>query len=118
MVEETVGPGGGGPLHVHHDADELIYVVEGAFRFRLGERLTSGGAGTLAFVPKGLPHNWQNIGPGHGRIFVVLAPAGFERCLEEISGMPLSQRDLATLKRVYQKYGADVLGPRLPPVEP
>lgn len=117
VIEETVGPGGGGPLHVHHDADELIYVLEGEFRFRLGDRLISGAAGTLTFIPKGLAHNWQNIRPSHGRIFVVLAPAGFEKCLEEISGMPLSQRDLATLKRVYQKHGADVLGPRLPPIE-
>ena len=39
VVEETVGPGGGGPLHVHRDADELIYVLEGEFRFRLGDRL-------------------------------------------------------------------------------
>lgn len=66
-------------------------------------------AGTLTFVRKGLAHNWQNIGRTHGRIVIVLAPAGFEKRLEEISEMPLSQRDLATLKRVYQKHGADVL---------
>jgi quercetin dioxygenase-like cupin family protein len=117
VIEETVGPGGGGPLHVHRDSDELIYVLEGEFRFRIGERLTNGTAGTLAFVPKGAPHNWQNIGPRPGRMLFVLQPAGFEKCLEAISRIPVAQRDLATLKLVYQRHGADMLGPRFPPIE-
>ena len=113
VLEETVGPGGGGPLHVHHHSNELIYVLEGEFRFRLGERLTSGTAGTLAFIPKGVAHNWQNIGHRPGRMLFVLEPAGFEKCLEAVSRIAVPQRDLATLKLVYQKHDADVLGPRL-----
>lgn len=116
VLEETIGPGGGGPLHVHHQSDELIYVLEGEFRFRLGARLSRGAAGTLVFVPKGVPHHWQNIGPGQGRMLFVLQPAGFEKCLEDISRIPVAQRDLATLKLAYQKHDADVLGPRLPPL--
>lgn len=117
VLEETIGPGGGGPLHVHHHSDELIYVLEGEFRFRLGERLSRGTAGTLVFVPKGVPHHWQNIGHRPGRMLFVLQPAGFEKCLEDVSRIPVAQRDLATLKLAYQKHGADVLGPRLPPAE-
>jgi quercetin dioxygenase-like cupin family protein len=117
VLEETVGPGGGGPLHVHRDSDELIYVLEGEFRFRIGEQLTRGTAGTLAFVPKGVAHNWQNIARRPGRMLFILQPAGFEKCLEEISGIPVSQRDLPTLRLAYQRYGADVLGPRLPPID-
>jgi hypothetical protein len=37
VLEETIGPGGGGPLHVYRDSDELIYVLEGEFRFRIGD---------------------------------------------------------------------------------
>ncbi len=117
VLEETVGPGGGGPLHVHRDSDELIYVLEGEFRFRIGERLTSGTAGSLAFVPKGVAHNWQNLARRPGRMLFILQPAGFEKCLEEVSRIPVAQRDLATLKLAYQRHGADVLGPRLPPIE-
>ncbi len=39
---------------MHRDSDELIYVLEGEFRFRIGEQLTRGTAGALAFVPKGV----------------------------------------------------------------
>ena len=53
MIRITV-PGGwdGPPLH-HHDFDETFYVLEGELTFQLGERVSTAGAGEIAFAPRG-----------------------------------------------------------------
>ena len=62
VIEGTAAPGEGPPLHVHRDQDETIYVLQGRYRVRLGERDVDAPAGAFVFIPRGTPHTWQNIG--------------------------------------------------------
>jgi mannose-6-phosphate isomerase-like protein (cupin superfamily) len=64
--ELTIESGQGPGLHVHHREHELWYVLEGEFRFRLGDDLVHLPTGGLAFGPSGTPHTFQNIGAGTG----------------------------------------------------
>jgi quercetin dioxygenase-like cupin family protein len=74
-LESVVAPGEGPPLHVHPHHDELLYALEGSLRFRLGTEVSDAPAGTFVFVPRGLPHTWQNAGETPARLFVAFAPA-------------------------------------------
>src|SRR5690242_20993936 len=47
VFEETVPPGTKSTLHLHHDSDELAYVLEGEITFLIGDEVTVGGAGTV-----------------------------------------------------------------------
>jgi mannose-6-phosphate isomerase-like protein (cupin superfamily) len=76
--ELVMEPGEGPGVHVHGRDHELWYVIEGEFRFLLGDALVHQPAGGLAFGPRGTPHTFQNIGAGTGRLLVITSPSGLE----------------------------------------
>ena len=71
-------PGEGPGVHVHSREHELWYVLDGEFRFLLGDTLIDLPAGGLAFGPRGTPHTFQNVGTTAGRLLVITGPAGLE----------------------------------------
>jgi quercetin dioxygenase-like cupin family protein len=77
VFEATNPPGQGPPFHVHDALDEVIYVLDGALRVRLGDQVEEASAGAFVFVPRGTPHTWEGRGDSV-RFLVVLAPAGLE----------------------------------------
>src|SRR5579862_8542079 len=60
MFEETVPAGTKSTRHLHHDSDEVVWVLEGEFGFMIGETVSQGGPGTCAFLPRNVPHAWKN----------------------------------------------------------
>jgi len=55
---------GAGPrLHVH-PYDETFVVVAGRARFVVGGTTIEAGAGEIVFGPAGVPHKFENLGPG------------------------------------------------------
>ena len=55
---------GAGPrLHVH-PYDETFVVIFGRARFFVGEIVIDVSAGEVAFGPAGVPHRFENVGPG------------------------------------------------------
>jgi quercetin dioxygenase-like cupin family protein len=51
---------------VHANEDEVVYVLEGTLRFKLVDDLRPAPAGAFVYIPRGVPHTWQNVaGPAH-----------------------------------------------------
>lgn len=57
--EVGVGP----RLHVH-PYDETFIVVMGRARFTVGDTVIEASAGEVVLGPAGLPHKFENLGPG------------------------------------------------------
>ena len=73
------------PPHVHHDRDELFYVLEGEHVFTVGAIRYEAAPGDLVFGPRGVPHAQQRVVPRVGRILTLFAPAGFEGFFRELA---------------------------------
>lgn len=56
-------PGEGPHLHVH-PYDETFIITEGRARFFVGDQVIDVAAGEVVIGPKGLPHRFENLGPG------------------------------------------------------
>ncbi|MEZ5934646.1 MAG: cupin domain-containing protein [Alphaproteobacteria bacterium] len=56
-------PGEGPRLHVH-PYDETFVVIQGQARFFVGDRVIDAAAGEVVLGPKGVPHRFENLGPG------------------------------------------------------
>src|SRR5437879_13731263 len=63
MFEETLPAGTKSTFHLHHDSDEVAYVLSGEVTFLIGDDVTAGGTGTCAFMLRGVPHAWKSTGP-------------------------------------------------------
>jgi quercetin dioxygenase-like cupin family protein len=113
VLESQVPPGQGPPLHIHQHEDEWLYVLEGEMRFRIGDEVVAAPEGSFAFIPRGTPHTWQNIG-GEPAIFLgVIAPAGLERFFERFAELPEEAANLDSFRALGQEAGMTVVGPPL-----
>lgn len=55
---------GEGPLMHIHPYDEVFVVLEGHARFHVGDQIFDATAGDVLLGPAGLPHRFENVGPG------------------------------------------------------
>lgn len=111
--ELVIEPGEGPGEHVHSREHELWYVLDGEFRFLLGDALVHQSTGGLAFGPRGTPHTFQNVGPTTGRLLVITAPTGLEGFFLEYDSRASGPYDAPALAAAAQVGGLDFTGPPL-----
>lgn len=95
VLEGTTAPGFAPPPHIHHDADELFYVLGGTFRFLLGEETVEAPAGAFVYVPRGTVHQPEVIGDEPGRVLIAFVPGGQERAFDEFAALAAAGGDLS-----------------------
>src|SRR6476661_7960008 len=83
LFEETAPAGTETTFHLHHDSDEVAYVLSGEVTFKIGDEVTVGGPGTCAFMPRGVPHAWKSTGTETGRALFLYTPARAGGLIEE-----------------------------------
>jgi quercetin dioxygenase-like cupin family protein len=113
--ESTAAPGEGPPFHCHVREDELVYVLEGRLRFRLEDAVDEAPSGSAVFIPRGVPHTWQNGGKTRARILAVFTPAapGMEHFFERAAELPDQTRAADAFETFAGDAGMHVLGPPL-----
>ncbi len=100
VMEVDVAPGGGPPPLHTHEAAEFFWTLRGElsyFRQEPDGEVTeiTGGPGTCAFIPGGVPHTYRNFSAEAGAYVAVLSPpAGMQAFLlqagVELGGEPRS----------------------------
>jgi quercetin dioxygenase-like cupin family protein len=82
------------PLHVHPDADETFWVIEGEIVVHVDGSERAVGPGGVASVPRGMPHAVL-VTSNTARMMTLLTPASpaMERFFREV-GEPATQRTL------------------------
>jgi len=90
IVEHPMESGRLVPPHVHHDEDELSYVIEGTFGVRVGDEVGEVGAGCYVWKPRNVPHTFWNAGPERARLIEIIQPAGFERFFAQLGEVAAS----------------------------
>ena len=93
----TVPGRGGPPVHVHHNEDEAIHVLEGEYEFWLDGQIHPVAAGQSIFLPRGVPHTFRVMGDRPGRNLTILTPGGLEdfcdKVVPELQSRGLFRRD-------------------------
>lgn len=115
LVEITVGPGYGTPLHVHHGEDEAFLMIEGEATFEVGDQVVQAGPGDFLFGPREIPHRWST--ETGARLLYLLSPGGFEALIREV-GVPAAERTVppadvlppADAADIVARYGNEILG--------
>lgn len=109
IFRQTIAPGSGPPTHLHLREDEFAYVVDGQFKFKLGDHVKAVPIGSFLFIPHKTPHGFKNVGTGPGVLLFGVTPGGFEMMFAERQGV-----DAETNKKLMEKYHMQVVGPPLP----
>jgi quercetin dioxygenase-like cupin family protein len=119
LVEIAAPAGDQSPLHLHRDADEAFYVVDGELTLWAGDRQVVLRAGESFNAPRGIAHAYRVTSDGPARWITSVSPAGFERFVRA-AGRPAARRELPVLDgppdverlaRLAAEHGIDILGP-------
>ncbi len=113
IFEQTsLSMGKGTPLHVHHYQDEIFYVMEGEYRFRVGEDTYTLTKGDSIFLPRTVPHAWTQVSP-LGKMNVIVQPAGkleeFFLSVAALDHEPSNEE----IKKIFEDNDMSVVGPPL-----
>ena len=98
----------------------MLYVLEGLLRVKLEATIEDAPAGSFVFIPRGIPHTWQNAGEGPARILILFTPAagGMEQFFERSARLDDDAGVADAFKRFAGDAGMEVLGPPLAQSDP
>jgi quercetin dioxygenase-like cupin family protein len=109
LFEETLPPGTTSLHHLHHDSDEVAWVISGEITFKIGDEVTVGGPGTCAFMPRDVPHAWKNTGTEPARALFLYTPAAAGGLIEELAeNRPMNDDERTAF---YARHRWEVVGP-------
>ncbi|HET7488319.1 MAG TPA: cupin domain-containing protein [Acidimicrobiales bacterium] len=93
VFEDAIDAGKVTPLHLHPEADEAGYILEGEVELHLDGEVFRVGEGGFYFTPRGTPHAFRGIAP-HTRLFALQTPgAGDEFYLRASEVVPAGVAD-------------------------
>jgi rhodanese-related sulfurtransferase/uncharacterized RmlC-like cupin family protein len=106
FVEDTMPPSSTSGIHVHLEADEFFYVLEGTGRINLGVDEHEISAGDMIFVPVGTDHKISSSdGEPLHVIFVVDRPGLDEQFRLEFDGLDRTKMTIDEFNAIVEKYG-------------
>src|SRR5689334_10947588 len=112
MFEETLPPGTKSLFHLHHDSDEVAWVLAGEITVLIGDQISVAGPGTCAFFPRGVQHAWKNSGSETGRVLFLYTPAAAGAYLESrLRRPPATSLGDAERKAELERYRWEEVGP-------
>src|SRR5215203_85262 len=113
VFEQTVlAKGAGVPLHFHPEQDEMFFVLDGTYRFKMDDELFDLQTGDSIFLPRKIPHAWM-LTSEKGTAHVLVQPAGqlenFFVKLQAIDHVPTPEE----VAKISAESGMTVVGPPL-----
>ena len=113
LLEFTVA-GNGPPMHVHHDAEEAFYVLDGEITIRIGADSIQAIAGSFVLIPRETPHTFDNAGERPSRMLTIFSPPGFEQFFPQVAALTEpagSPEFLAAVESIRHSLNGDVVSP-------
>ena len=103
--------GPGPPLHVHHDAAEAFYVLEGEYAMLVEEREIACPAGSFVFIPAGIRHTFS-VSATPSRKLNFYFPAAMVGYFDDLASA-IARGDVGerALDEIARKHSMKVVGP-------
>jgi len=111
LLEAAEPPNFGPPLHVHTNAAEAFYVLQGEYRIFLSEQEYVCQAGSFIFIPAGIRHGFR-VGAVPSRKLNLYTPAAMVGYFDELSAaIKGGEADADRLDQIARRHGMQVIGP-------
>lgn len=103
---------GGPPLHIHPNQDEIFFIVQGEYIFKVGDDTYQLNAGDTIFLPRNIPHAFAQL-TETGKMFFLFQPSGkmddFFRVLGSLNSAPSPEQGA----KIFSDHDMKIVGPPL-----
>jgi mannose-6-phosphate isomerase-like protein (cupin superfamily) len=111
VLEADEPPGFGPPIHVHHNAAEAFYVLEGEYIMYLEDREVVCPAGSFIYIPQGIRHGFK-VGNVPSRKLNFYFPAAMIGYFDDLAAALRGENvDEDQLAAIAQTYSMEIVGP-------
>jgi mannose-6-phosphate isomerase-like protein (cupin superfamily) len=111
LLEATEPPDFGPPMHIHHNAAEAFYVLEGEYIIFIEDQETRCPAGSFIYIPLGVKHGFR-VGSAASRKLNLYAPAVMVGYFDELAAaIADGVADDERLGAIAANNGVEVVGP-------
>jgi hypothetical protein len=111
LLEADEPPGFGPPLHIHNDAAEAFYVLEGEYVMFLNDREVRCPAGSFIFIPAGIRHGFR-VGAVPSRKLNFYFPAAMIGYFDDLSdAIRRADVDESLLAEIARRHSMEIVGP-------
>lgn len=112
LLEATEPPNFGPPLHIHRDAAEAFYVIEGEYSIFIDGEESRCPAGSFVYIPAGVAHGFR-VGNTPSKKLNLYVPQAMVGYFDDLSAAIASGAadDDEHLAAIARRYGMEVLGP-------
>lgn len=107
-------PKGGPPLHIHYNQDEMFYILEGEYKFQVGDDKHSMKPGDTIFLPRNVPHAFVQL-TENGKVLVTYQPAGKMEDFFKVTDAWILPPTKEEIENVFEDHEMKVVGPPLKP---
>ncbi|HET8851837.1 MAG TPA: cupin domain-containing protein [Ktedonobacteraceae bacterium] len=114
-------PTTGVPPHIQHLEDETFIVLQGKYLFRVGDKVLQCGPGEVIYVPRGVPHAFENASTEPARMLILQAPGGIHEQyfaeawepIEDLATLPpeAGPPDFEKIRAAAQRHGIEMVPP-------
>jgi quercetin dioxygenase-like cupin family protein len=118
VVEYLDFEGSSVPLHVNDRWDSGFYVIDGNYKFVIGDESVAASTGAWVFVPRSTAHAWR-CDSARGRVLRITTPAGLEAFYRDVGELVAdrtrlptpSEPDVKALSSAAAQHGIAIVGP-------
>ena len=111
LLEASEPPHFGPPMHIHHNAAEAFYVLEGEYIIFIGDRQTRCPAGSFIYIPSGVTHGFR-VGPVASRKLNLYSPGVMVGYFDDLAAaIATGNADDQRLAAIAASNGMEVTGP-------
>ena len=111
LLETDEPPDFATTLHIHHDAAEAFYVLQGEYTIFAAGRGFACPAGSFVFIPAGVPHGFR-VGKTRSRKLNLYAPAAMVGYFDDLSeAVKQGTVDPVHRSEIAARHAMEVLGP-------
>ncbi len=113
IFEQTgTTPKGGPPLHIHPFQDEIFYIIEGEYRFQVGDDSHALKPGDTIFLPRGIKHAFIQL-TEKGKLIITYQPAGKIEDFFKATSLWTSPPSQDEILKVFEAHDMKIVGPPL-----
>lgn len=112
FVQTGITPKGGPPLHIHLHQDEWFHIIEGEYKFQVGDDVHLLSVGDTIFLPRNVKHGFVQLSD-KGKMMVSYMPAGKMESFFMLTDKWTSPPTMVEVTKAFEDHDMKIVGPPL-----